>query len=367
MPVAPTSHLRPLGMGQLLDQAIRLYRRNFLQFIGITAIVQIPLGLLQMGSSLLTLSGLSFPSDFDTTPPQGIFGPQDMFGSAYILGILGSAVVAILSFVLIQVVATAAMTRAVAATYLGESIGITDAYRQIGRSWLSLLGAMLLAILAVLGLVIWFIVPCVGWLTGLGMLVFFSLVVIPLIAPVIVLEKQKATRAIRRAWDLARRRFWWVLGFVLILAIFAHIIITGPVLLLSLLFNFVVGSGPLATSTTQAMTQTVLQSITQLVGGLIYLPLQITAITLMYFDLRIRTEGFDLTVLTESVSAESRSEFSEITTQAPEPERGNLVTINEMGYFVLIEIGAVVLYFIIVAILGAFFFALFAAGGGPGF
>ena len=47
--------LRPLGIGELLDQAIRLYRRNFLSFIGIIAVVQLPLGLLQFVLALLTL------------------------------------------------------------------------------------------------------------------------------------------------------------------------------------------------------------------------------------------------------------------------------------------------------------------------
>jgi hypothetical protein len=39
---------------------------------------------------------------------------------------------------------------------------------------------------------------------------------------------------------------------------------------------------------------------------------------------------------------------------------------TEMGYFVLIEFGAVVLYFIIVAIFGGLAFAMMAASGGLG-
>lgn len=361
MTVTSTPQLRPLGLGQLLDQAIRLYRRNFLKFIGIIAIVQIPLGLLQLGTSLLTISGIS--------PSVNEFGPQspeDVFNPTVITGASGTILVGILSFVLIQVVATAAMTRAVASSYLGESISITDAYRKIGRSWLPLLGALLLAILIAIGLLIWTIIPCVGWLTGLGMFVFFVLVVTPLIAPTIVLEKQRATHAIRRAWDLARRRFWWVLGFVVILYIFAQIIITGPTLLLTFTFGLFLGEAPFDPSFGQSMIQTVIQSLVQLVGSLIYLPLQLTAITLMYFDLRIRTEGFDLTILTHSVSDEE-TDVSEVTAQAPQPEKGNLVTMAEMGYFILIELGAVVIYFIMVAILIALVGLMAAASGASGF
>jgi len=360
MTVTSMPQLRPLGLGQLLDQAIRLYRRNFLTFIGIIAIVEIPLGLLQLGVALLTFNSFSQFGD-----GRGPSSPE-AFSSAISTGVLGNFLIGILSFVLIQVVATAAMTRAVASSYLGESISITDAYRKIGQSWLPLLGALLLAILITIGLVIWTIIPCVGWLTGLGMLVFFGFVVTPLIAPTIVLEKQQASDAIRRAWDLARRRFWWVLGFVFILTIFAQIIITGPTLLLTLVFGLVLGEGPFDPSFGQAITQTVIQSLIQLVGSLIYLPLQLTAITLMYFDLRIRTEGFDLTVLTQSMSDE-QTDVSEVTTEVPRPEKGNLVTMTEMGYFALIEVGAVVLYFILVAVLFAVFALLGVASGAPGF
>ena len=86
----------------------------------------------------------------------------------------------------------------------------------------------------------------------------------------------------------------------------------------------------------------------------------------MYFDLRIRTEGFDLTVLTQSMSDE-QTDVSEVTTEVPRPEKGNLVTMTEMGYFALIEVGAVILYIILVVILFAFFALLGVASGAPEF
>ena len=355
MTIAPMPRLRPLGLGQLLDQAIRLYRQNFFKFIGIIAIVQIPLGLLQLGTSLLTLDGIARLDDLDQ-----LSSLQDIPGLT--TGIGGSVLVAILGFVLLGVVATAAMTRAVAGSYLGEEVTIADAYRAVGQSWLSLLGALLLASLMGIALFLWFLVPCVGWLTGLGMITFFGMVIFPLIAPIIVLEKQKASRAVRRAWDLARRRFWWVLGFVLLLTIFAQVIITGPVLLVSAIFGLVFGEAIFEPSFTQSITQTIFQSLIQVVSSLIYLPLQLTAITLMYFDLRIRIEGFDLTLLAESVN-EARPDVSALIRQAPQPEKGNLVTMTEIGYFVLIQLIAIILYILLVAVIIAIGAAVAAAAG----
>jgi hypothetical protein len=363
MIVSATPRLRPLGMGQLLDQAIRLYRRNFLKFIGIIAIAQIPFTVLQLGMSLLAV-GSTLPQLQDPTAP-----PSDLLAllenPILLVSAIAGFIVLLIGFLLIQVVATAALTRAVAGNYLGESMGIIDAYRKIGHSWVSLIGAFILAFFLGILLVIWFLVPCVGWLTGLGILIFYSMVVAPLIAPAIVLERQPASYAIRRAWDLARRRFWWVLGFMFILYIFGQIIIAGPAYLISIVFQLVVGS-PFDVSVTQTIIQSMLQSVVQLLSSLIYLPLQLTAVTLMYFDLRIRTEGFDLTLLSESVTG-SQIEVGEITARAPQPEQSNFVTMNEMGYFVLVSMGGVVVLFIFWMIGAIFGLAMLAASGAPGF
>ena len=50
--------LRPLGPGELLDQAIRLYRRNFLTFIGIIAVVYVPVMVLQTAATTLMSSSM---------------------------------------------------------------------------------------------------------------------------------------------------------------------------------------------------------------------------------------------------------------------------------------------------------------------
>lgn len=352
MTAASAPHLRPLGLGELLDQAIRLYRRNFLKFIGIIAVVQVPLALLQLLVSVATLSDTLARLQNPPDDPFGIL--RSSVGTGGLFGLFG--------FILIQGLATAATTRAVADSYLGEVTGFVEAYRKIGRSWLSLLGALLLAALVSIALGLWTIVPCVGWFTGLGMLIFFSSVVVPLIAPVIVLEKRPASQSIRRAWDLARRRFWWTLGFVFVLYLFAQLIIAGPAALLGVLFQIVAG-GPaeVGNSPTLFTLQTVIQSLVSLALSLLYLPLQVTCITLLYFDLRVRTEGFDLALLAGGATGDPAAD---VAAQAPPLETARLVTGKELGYFVLIELAGVGLYCIFVFALTALIFATAAASGG---
>lgn len=332
--------LRPLGIGQLLDQAIRLYRRNFLKFIGIIAVVQIPLTLFNLLTSLLTFGDMFAQTSPGSPPPTT---PFEVFTPRYFAGIGSTCILGIVGFVLIQGIATAALTWAVADHYLGKSTSFLGAYRKVGHSWLRLIGAMLLAFIISIGLFIWFLVPCIGWFTGAGILAFFWIAIIPLLAPIVVLEKQRALQAIRRAWDLVRRRFWWVMGFVTTLAIFNQLLVSGPTLLITLLFQFLTTSfHQLENLSTAYMLQTATQSLLALITSLVYLPLQQTSITLMYFDLRVRTEGFDLALQAEGTSGAPIA-IEELIAQAPPPETKGLVTWTELGYFALISIGAIIL------------------------
>ena len=63
--------IRPMALGEILDKAIRLYRQNFLTFMGIFAIPYIPMVIIQMIFSILyttTLTG----SDFMQTQDHGL-------------------------------------------------------------------------------------------------------------------------------------------------------------------------------------------------------------------------------------------------------------------------------------------------------
>ena len=98
----------------------------------------------------------------------------------------------LISFVLVQGVATAALTRAVADNYLGRKTDMLEAYQRVGSSWVRLIGVIILMVFVYIALSIWLIVPCVGWISGPGILVYVAGVIGPLIAPVVVLEHMGA-------------------------------------------------------------------------------------------------------------------------------------------------------------------------------
>jgi hypothetical protein len=201
----------------------------------------------------------------------------------------------------------------------------------------------------------------VGWLTGFGMLTFLWVVIMPLIAPIAVIEKQGPIETLRRAWDLSRRRFWWVLGFIFILFIFNLLVISGPVAILGVFFQFAMESN-LEISALYAVLQVSVQAIIQLATSLLYLPLQFVAILLLYFDLRIRTEGFDLALLAREETGAPLL-FDELAAGVPQPQQGNWITMAEMGNFALMELVVIVLYVALVSLLFGLIFGLGATFG----
>jgi len=339
--------LRPLRLGELLDQAIRLYRRNFTTFIGIIALVYVPLMILQTASSAILTSSMDALSFSNS--------PGEIFSSyAYWIGILSTLVVSFLQFIFVQGIATGALTRAVADNYLGKPTSILDAYRGIGKSWPSLLGALLLIGLLILVVAIWWLVPCIGWFTGLGMLVFLSAAVSPMVAPVVVLEEARAGSAVQRAWYLVRRRFWPVLGTIFVLYLFNLLIVNGPLAVVNYLLSTTL-PGVFGDFNTRLVVTAIIQAIVSIVFVLIYYPLQMTAFTLVYFDLRVRTEGFDLALLT--MDSQFAENSLQVTAASVPQTSEKLITGSDLGNFAILTFGALGLYILIFSVLfGGMFF-----------
>ena len=350
--------LRPMSFGQLLDRSFRLYRQNFLTFVGIVAAMVIPVYGIYLVFSLLSIPNIADAIErldnlSPTDNPLTLFATQMQAtgsGNSYLLSIL--------SFFLIQGIATMALVKAIEDSYLGRPADILGSYGKIAGILGPIFIVLIIEILFFIVLIVWFFIPCIGWFTGLGMLIFASIVIFPMVPITVVVENQRAFAAIRRAWDLARRRFWWVLGYVLLLSVLAYIIMVGPSALLSigtLYMQETVLSG--FDAATRIVIQTSISQVISMFMQMLYLPIQITAITVMYFDLRVRTEGFDLAMLTAEAAA-SEGETAPATPQAPAMTHSPLITGTELGYFFGATIGLYALCGILYGLLFAVAMAL---------
>jgi len=84
--------------------------------------------------------------------------------------------------------------------------------------------------------------------------------------------------------------------------------------LISYIFSFVAASNPESLEQ-YTLLSTVIQTLVTMIFSLLYLPLQLTAMTVVYFDLRVRSEGLDLALQsTEAAGAKpDRGFLPEIT------------------------------------------------------
>ena len=318
-------------MGELLDQAARIYRGRFFLFTGITGVVLVPITLLQIGSAVgMYLLGVHL---------------EDDSGFEFVAGQGFSALFSLIQYFLIEGIAKAAMAHAVTGQYLGIEISILGAFRKLGRRWWRLPASYVMVGLLLIPLSLWSMVPLVGWFTGPGIFVFLWTVILPLLVPVVTLENTWGLESIRRVKMLAWSRFWWLLGFALTLFLFNFFMFLGPSMLISSITLGVVTSLSDSTSAPAYLALSVSQALSGLVSSLLFTPLASICGLMVYFDLRMRYEGLDL-ILQANQAAPVPLAAGEVLQQALPTPPANLVTRYDLGRFALLTLAISALYFV---------------------
>ncbi len=304
--------------GDILDYTFRLYRKNFVTMAGIVAVISLPLLILNLASTLYFLQTAGLGQS--TNPflnPSFAADPASLlpyFGASGLIGLLGA---------IASVFQTAALSIVVSERFLGRTITIGEAYRRALRRWLSLFLVILIAGMVFLLLGTIFVVPFIGifaligtrqsfqsspQLATLAMILplFGCLLFIPAIIALVlfstrwafatqavVLEDQNSTGALRRSWRLVGGSFWRVLGIIGLIGILIYVLSLAITAVAGVIF-FVVPS-----LVVRAAANTLLTGMV----GILLTPIQIAALTLLYYDLRIRKEGFDLELLSGQIDA----------------------------------------------------------------
>jgi len=267
--------LRALSVPEILDETIRLYRHNFLHFLGLVALVQVPVGLLSIG---LSLSGF-WPM---------LAGMEG--GRHYILAF--SLLWTVVGFFVAGNLVAAALAWAVSNRYLGEPVSIAGAYRAIFSRLVPLSKALLLLFLinAILFLLMEF--SCLRPFLWIPLIVFVDLR-LAFVVHAIILERSTCRQAFSRSWELVQGRAWRVLGVMILLVLFALLFVVGPNLLIAPALGLVPLSPGLMVVATEAAS---------LLLDVLYRPILWVGVTLLYFDLRVRREGLDLALQADALS-----------------------------------------------------------------
>ncbi len=185
-----------------------------------------------------------------------------------------------------------AMTIAVSERYLGRKVTISGAYAVVLKQWYKYVLTSLLVGIVIGGLT----------LVGLVLLVLPGIAVFVLLCvwfmffiPVIACEGTWWTGALRRSKELVTGYWGRVFGIWLLVGLIRMVVsaaLTAPAQLLTI---------GLAVAVDEVTAQAVGQSLGTLAQMLVD-PILSIAIVLMYYDLRIRKEAFDLEVLAQEIS-----------------------------------------------------------------
>ena len=290
--------LRPLGIADILDETVELYKSNFVLLAGIVGVIYIP---------YTAVSGL-------------IRGPQLAAGA------IGSIVDG-LAAVVISSIVTGALTFAISERYLDRPASVAGSYRRMLKAsvFLPLLGAMILKDVIIfapfggivvvstalaaaaaihahaLSPVVALLVVGASMLIGLVWAAYFG-VRFALVEPTVILEQAGVGRALSRSWSLiggsVGKGFWLLLVVVLVTSavVFAF---TGPttvVMMMRTMARQEVSRSLLAIHTIlTALVQMLVASWTSI------------AVILLYYDMRIRKEGFDLDLLARELDESARA------------------------------------------------------------
>jgi hypothetical protein len=278
----------PMSVGQILDNTFRLYRMNFARFLAIVAVVQIP----------VFIVSLLLRDYFASLAPGGPL--EDAEFRDFLPAIVG-ALIMLLLYVLVTVWCSAALVRGVSDSYLGNSTGVGETYRKVAPKLLTIIVAgILIALVMLLCLVPGGLVAIIS--PGAGIFLFFVgfIVMIPVslsftvTTQAIVIENTSATRGMSRSRQLLRGNLGKTFGLMFLVGVIAYIINLIVVLLGGWLAAGVGG-------TTENMN--LIMHGVNLIGKLLLTPIQAIPPILLYYDMRIRKEGFDLQMLARSIGS----------------------------------------------------------------
>ncbi|MBF6612405.1 MAG: glycerophosphoryl diester phosphodiesterase membrane domain-containing protein [Chloroflexi bacterium] len=303
------SRLRPRSVGEILDQAFRLYRKHFLTFLAIIAVIYVPLQLAVqvatlalIGSSNLSATSALGSSGYSYTTTNELALTESLLGLVVIVLAVAAG--------LLQYLSQGALTAGVADSYLERPVSFGGSYRQMLKRigplfgiiglqvavWIAI--ASPVALLFIVGLTaaglgasnagVGFGAACLGLflLLPLGILFFYIVVRLAVVIPAVMVEKLGPVQAWKRSWRLVMNYWWRTLGIIIALSLLGAVVSAGPAYLIQMLVLLAVKLDPV-------VSQALLGGV-QILTGLVFVPLQLISMTLYYFDLRVRKEGFDI-------------------------------------------------------------------------
>ena len=259
--------LRPMTLGEVLDRTFKLYKSNFLLFAGITAWPFLVLLVINIG---FAGSGLGARPAAGTVTPSGML--PSMIAGGITFGLL---------YLFLLGAAQAATVFAVSDLYLGRPTGLRDCYKRVGAKAVRVIFILLLTGLIVAVGCLLLIIP------GIILLCRTAISV-----PASMLEDSKSIRSIERSMELTKG----FAGQMFVIFLMVWVMSWLVAAIFQVPFAFLVTA-----QHTVSFGTLVLQHLSGFVSQVLVGPIGTIAFSLMYYNLRVRKEAFDIQHLMASL------------------------------------------------------------------
>ena len=250
------------SLGDILNETFVIYGRHFAKFLGLAGAVQIP-------ATLILLAPIENAA---------IYIILNLISLIALVSIFGATIYA------------------VGQHYLTDTVTVVDCYRRLIWRLVSMaILAAIFAVITIMGLLLLSFVGVTLYSFAVATMLILGAYIVPaLVGPVVIIEGVKTIPALQRAFELARqnvmRMSWDLLVFFLVAFGLGFVLFTPFILFFP--------------SETDALSRT-LVVVSLIAPAVVVPPVLSIAITLLYYDLRVRNEGFNIENLSQEMGLAS--------------------------------------------------------------
>lgn len=302
--------LRPLSLSDIFNGAVGYIRANPKATLGLTAVVVV---ITQILALLLQMGPLAYAGQ--------IGADGDELSTPMLVGSFASTIAGGIATGLSAILLSGMLTVVVGRAVFGSTITVGEAWQRvrgrllalIGLSALEvvaavvLIGAVVLAILGVsvaanTGVAVLLAIPLVLTLVAALLYLYTALAFAPV---AIVLERKSVMDAITRSFALVRNHFWRVLGIRLLASLVAGLVAGAVAVPFSIAGQVTALS---ADSSGPVILATAIAAVGSAIGQIVTAPFTAGVVVLLYTDIRIRAEAFDLVLQTGATTSTANVE-----------------------------------------------------------
>ena len=279
------------GVIDILSETFAIYWRHFASFALLVAVIQVPIGILEMALTLIERESIWVT--LVITVIDGVFSTfvyaaivfavgqyylvnQVTVGECYtraLWRVVSLAAIAVVFGILLSLVMSAAFTV--------SDPALTVETQEAAQPEIS--GGVLIA-LAVM-------------LMALPVLLVFSIYMV-VVMPALIVEGHHVQSALRRSFELTRNARWRILGHLVVYSFVA----VG--LLIAVNTPFFLLGGALSSGEAPSLLTSLVGVIGSRASSILIAPVTFIAATLLYYDLRVRKENYDVPRLAQEMGYE---------------------------------------------------------------